>query len=68
MSKLTTKQKELLIKWVELAKGEIKITGADDLSITMYQKLTEIKDMPDFEKQVNEFLHAYNFAKEYHYI
>ena len=64
--KLNTKQKELLIKWVETSKG--KITGADDLSITMYQKLTEIKDMPDFEKQVNEFLHAYNFAKEYHYI
>ena len=64
--KLNNKQKGLLIKWVELAKG--KITGADDLNIVQYQKLTEINDLPDFEKQVNEFLHAYNYAKEYHYI
>ena len=64
--KLNNKQKGLLIKWAEIAKG--KITGADDLSIVQYQKLTEINDLPDFEKQVNEFLHAYKFAKEYHYI
>ena len=63
---LTLEQKDLLIKWVGLSKG--KITGADDLSITMYQKLTEINDMPNFEKEVNEFLHAYNYAKEYRYI
>ena len=66
MNKLNNEQKGLLIKWVELSKG--KITGADDLSITQYQQLTEINDLPDFEKQVNEFLHTYNFAKEYHYI
>ena len=66
MPKLNTEQKGLLIKWVDIAKG--KITGADDLSIVQYQKLTEINDLPDFEKQVNEFLHAYNFAKEYRYI
>ena len=64
--KLNNKQKGLLIKWAEISKG--KITGADDLSIVQYQKLTEINDLPDFEKQVNEFLHAYNYAKEYHYI
>ena len=54
---MNDEQKELLIKWVNLSKG--KITGADDLSIIMYQKLTEINDIPDFEKQVNEFIHAY---------
>ena len=63
---LTLKQKNLLIKWIE--KSKHKITGADDLNIKQYQKLTDVKDFDDFEIQVNEFIHAYNYAKEYKYI
>ena len=64
--KLALKQKDLLIKWIEESKH--KITGADDLTLEQYQRLTDIKDFDGFEVKVNGFLHAYNYAKEYKYI
>ena len=57
MKELNLKQCGLLIKYIELSKGTI--TGADDLTLEQYQRLTDINDFDGFEKKVNNFIHHY---------